>query len=490
VIRMQHALLGADGFRRGTDLYFDRFDGEAVTCDDFVQSMQDASGVDLTQFRRWYSQAGTPVVTVHGHYDANARLYMLEVEQHTPATPGQSSKLPLHIPLAVGLLGPDGSDLPLRLEGEPAAGGTTRVLSVTKPRQAFCFVDVPVRPVPSLLRGFSAPVKVEFDFTDDQLAFLATHDSDAVNRWDAAQRSYVNAVLRLARDLRAGRPLVLPAALSRVVAALLADESSDPALLALALTPPDPAYVAAIEPTIDVDGVATVWQFLQRELARTHRSRFERVHERRHPGVPYAPTPEQIGARSLANVALRYLGTLDDAPARARAIAQYSAADNMTDAIAALGALKDSAAADREELYARFEAKWCDEPLVLDKWFALQARSLREDALVKVKMLLSHPRFNALNPNRVRALVGAFVLGNFARFHAADGSGYAFAADQLLTLDAANPQLAAALASAFNLWKRFTEPRRELMHETLERIARAPGLSPDVSEIVTRTLDD
>jgi len=162
----------------------------------------------------------------------------------------------------------------------------------------------------------------------------------------------------------------------------------------------------------------------------------------------------------------------------------------MTDAIAALGALKDSAAADREELYARFEAKWCDEPLVLDKWFALQARSLREDALVKVKMLLSHPRFNALNPNRVRALVGAFVLGNFARFHAADGSGYAFAADQLLTLDAANPQLAAALASAFNLWKRFTEPRRELMHETLERIARAPGLSPDVSEIVTRTLDD
>jgi aminopeptidase N len=452
--------------------------------------MQDASGIDLTQFRRWYAQAGTPVVAARGRYDARTRTYTLELAQRTAATPGQPRKLPFHIPVRMGLVGPDGRDIPLRLHGEGAAGPGTRVLSLTQGVQSFRFVDVPAPPVPSLLRGFSAPVKLEFDYTDEELALLAAHDSDAVNRWDAAQRSFANAILRLARAGRVGTPAVVPASIVTLVERLLADRASDPALIALALTLPDPAYVAALEPTLDVDGVTAAWHLLQRDLARRHRPTFERVEQARRPAGPYAPNPLQVGERSLANVCLRYLGALDDAPVRVRAIQRYDRAGNMTDAIAALAAVKDSAAQDRDDLFARFEARWRDEPLVLDKWFALQARSQRDDALPRVKSLLAHPRFNVKNPNRVRSLVGAFALGNFARFHAIDGSGYAFTADQVLLLDPANPQLASALAGAFNLWKRFPEPRRGAMERALVRVARTPGLSPDVREVVTRTLED
>ncbi|HSV17417.1 MAG TPA: aminopeptidase N [Casimicrobiaceae bacterium] len=490
VIRMQHTLLGPETFRRGMDLYFERFDGRAVTCDDFAQAMQDASGIDLAQFRRWYGQAGTPVVAVRGRYDARARSYTLELAQRTAPTPGQPRKLPFHIPVRIGLVGPDGRDMPLRLHGEAAPAGTTRVLSLTQAAQAFRFVDVPARPVPSLLRGFSAPVKLEFEYTDEDLALLAAHDSDAVNRWDAAQRAFAHAILRLARAARAGHGMAVPESITILVERLLGDHTSDPALIALALSLPDPAYVAALEPVLDVDAVAAAWHLLQRDVARRHRALFERVEQTRRPSDPYAPTPVQMGQRSLANVCLRYLGALDDAPARTRAIQRYDRAANMTDAIAALAAVKDSGAPDRDDLFARFEARWRDEPLVLDKWFALQARSQRDDALARVKTLLTHPRFNVKNPNRVRSLVGAFALGNFVRFHAADGSGYAFTADQVLALDPANPQLASALAGAFNLWKRFAEPRRGAMERALVRMARAPGLSPDVREVVTRTLED
>jgi len=503
VIRMQHTLLGPDAFRRGMDLYFERYDGRAVTCDDFAQAMQEASGIDLTQFRRWYGQAGTPVVAARGRYDPRARTYTLELAQRTAPTPGQPRKLPFHIPLRMGLVGPDGRDIPLRLHGETAAGPATRVLSLTQSSQVFRFVDVPARPVPSMLRGFSAPVKLEFDYSDDDLALLAAHDSDPINRWDAAQRSFAHAILRLARIARAGavtasgraRPRdaaapTIPDSIVALVERLLNDQASDPALIALALTLPDPAYVAALEPTLDVDGVTNAWHLLQRELARRHRGLLERVEAGRRPSGAYAPAPAQIGQRSLANACLRYLGALDDAPVRTRAIQRYDRAGNMTDAIAALAAIKDSAAPDRDDLFARFEARWRDEPLVLDKWFALQARSHRDDALPRVRALLAHPRFNVKNPNRVRSLVGAFALGNFTRFHAIDGSGYAFTADQILALDPANPQLASALAGAFNLWKRFPDPRRGAMERALLRVARTPGLSPDVREVVTRTLED
>ena len=490
VIRMQHTLLGPEAFRHGMDLYFARHDGQAVTCDDFVNAMQDASGVDLAQFRRWYSQAGTPMLRVAGRHDPLGRAYTLDVAQACAPSPGQPDKAPYHIPLAVGLVGPDGRDLPARLEGGDGTPRTTHVLDVRESRQRFRFLDVPVPPVPSLLRGHSSPVRVEFDYTDRELALLAAHDADPVNRWDAAQRTFVTALLWLARQCRAGAPLVLPAGIEHVVAHLLDDASSDPALVAMALTPPDLGYVAALEPVQDVDGIVAARGFLVRTLATRLRPAFEEVVARHRPREPYAPVQAQAGPRRLRNAALRYLGALDDAPSRALAIAQYDAADNMTDAIAALAALKDSDTAERHDLFARFEARWREEPLVLDKWFALEATALRDGTLTRVRSLLAHPRFNARNPNRVRSLVGAFALRNYARFHAADGAGYAFVADQVLALDPANPQLASSVASAFNLWKRFPPPRRALMQVALERVAGTQGLSNDVAEIVSRTLDD
>jgi len=490
VIRMQHALLGPERFRRGMDLYFERHDGQAVTCDDFVQAMSDASGVDLGQFRRWYAQAGTPVVSARGRYDAAARTYALELSQRTDPTPGQPSKLPLHIPFAVGLVGTDGRDVALRLAGDPGASATTRVLDLDESSRTFTFVDVPCPPVPSLARGYSAPVRVEFDYTDDELALLASHDSDPYSRWDAAQRTFALAIRAIAAEHRGGRPSALPRSLARVVAALLDDGTSDPALIALALTPPDPTYVATQDPVIDVDGIDHARAFVVRELARALPDRFERAYLAQRRVGPYAPSPSQVAKRRLANVCLRYLGERGDAEGRALAVAQFDAADNMTDSIGALGALADTTSEERDELFERFEARWRGEPLVLDKWFALEATSRRTGTLQRVRSLLSHPGFNARNPNRVRALVGAFALANFARFHAEDGSGYAFVADQVLALDGLNPQLAARVAGAFELWKRLPEPRRGRVAVELKRIAAAPALSPDVNEIVTRSLAD
>jgi aminopeptidase N len=489
LIRMQHTLLGAERFRRGMDLYFERHDGMAVTCDDFVQAMQDASGVDLAQFRRWYAQAGTPEIIVRGTHDAATQTYRLDVEQRTPPTPGQADKPPLHIPFAVGLVDAEGRDIPLRLAGEAAPVGTTRVLELREARATFRFAGIASPPVPSLLRGFSAPVKVDFPYTDAELAFLAAHDSDAVCRWDAAQQCYARAILALARDNRDRRPLAVPPALAGIVEALLADRVSDPALIALALAPPDACYVAALEPVLDAEGVVTARAYLVHELAAALRETFERVYRERRVHARYAPSNDQTGRRRLANLCLRYLGSIDDPSARAIAVAHFDAADNMTDTFAALVALKDGVTAERDALFSRFESRWRDEPLVLDKWFALEAGAERADALDRVQSLLAHPRFNARNPNRVRSLVGAFTLRNFARFHARDGGGYAFAADQVLALDATNPQLAATVAGAFNLWKRFAQPRRGLMQAALQRIAAAPGLSPDVTEVVTRTLN-
>jgi aminopeptidase N len=485
---MQQALLGSARFRDGMDLYFERHDGEAVTCDDFVSSMQDASGVDLVQFRHWYAQAGTPVVTVRGSYDAPARTYAIDVEQALPSRTGSRRRPPLHLPLALGLVGPDGADMPLRLAGEGQSAATTRVVEITTNAQRFEFVDVAKAPVPSLLRGFSAPVRVVFDYDDDSLALLASHDSDAVNRWDAMQRLYINAILGLALAHRDEMPLALPPVLTRAVSHLLRDRTSDPSLLSLALALPDTAYVAALEQRIDPDAIVAAVVYVERSLAMSLRDEFVAAYRHFRPNAAYEWTPKQTGLRSMSNRCLRYLGALDDVNTDSLVTEQFESSDNMTDSIGALAALRDASSSARNTLYARFEARWSDDPLVLDKWFELQAQSTRDDTLDVVRALLTHPRFNLRNPNRVRSLVGAFTLRNFARFHAGDGKGYAFAAEQVRALDPINPQLAAAVAGAFNLWRRFEEPRRSQMLESLERIARGRALSPDVAEVVTRTL--
>jgi aminopeptidase N len=344
--------------------------------------------------------------------------------------------------------------------------------------------------VPSLGRGYSAPVRVEFDYDEPALSLLAAHDSDPVNRWDAAQRMFTLAIRAIAAEQRGGRSASLTQGLVDVIAALLDDHARDPALIALALSPPDPAYVASLDAVIDVDGIDNARSLVVRELARALPDRFERVYHAQRRTGRYEPTPAQMAQRRLANVCLRYLAERGDAAGRAFAVEQYETADNMTEAVGALGALADATSPERDDLYARFEERWRDEPLVLDKWFALEATSRRPGTLMRVRQLLGHPRFNVRNPNRVRSLVGAFALRNFARFHAADGSGYAFVADQVLALDPMNPQLAARIAGAFELWKRFDEPRRGRASIELKRIAGAPALSPDVTEIVTRSLAD
>ncbi|MDQ6618097.1 MAG: aminopeptidase N [Pseudomonadota bacterium] len=492
VIRMQRTLLNAERFRRGMDLYFERHDGAAVTCDDFVQAMEDASletgGPDLREFRRWYAQAGTPVVRARGQYDTANRTYTLQVSQETPATPGQPHKEPLHIPIAVGLVGPDGADVALTLEGESTQTATTRVLSLKQRRQEFRFVDVDAHPVPSLLRDFSAPVRLEFPYTEAELVFLASNDSDAVNRWDASQRIFVDAILALASAHEAGGPLRLPTSLAQLANHLLRDVSADPSLLRLALTPPDLSYLAGLVETIHVESLVTAREFVVRELAMAARGAFEATYARSRVTAPYSPSQTQMGPRGLANLCLGYLCAINDDTARALAVAQYDHCDNMTDAIGALAALNDGESREREALFARFEARWHDEPLVLDKWFALQAMAHHPATLARVRLLLDHPKFNVRNPNRVRSLLASFGLRNWSCFNARDGSGYALLADQVMRLDRLNPHLSSMLASAFNQWRRFAEPQRSLQHEALQSIAQLREISPDLGEIVTRNL--
>ncbi len=438
VIRMQRALLGPQAFRRGMDLYFERHDGQAVTCDDFVQAMQDASGVDLGQFRLWYSQAGTPALAVQGDYDAKAKTFTLEVAQSCPPTPGQPAKRPLHIPLAIGLVGRDGGDLPLHLDGDRtarSASDTSATLHVREAHESFRFTDVRERPVPSLLRGFSAPVSVDYAYDEADLVLLAAHDSDPVCRWDAAQRVFSRAIFAETGRAKAGEAFALSPALADVVRALFVE-----------------AYAAC------------------------------RV------AGEYSCDPGQVARRSLKNVCLAYLTSRDDAASRALALSQFDGADNMTDAIAALAALNDTAGEARGIAMDRFESRWRGNPLVMDKWLALQATSCRPGTLERVRALLSHPAYDARNPNRIRSLIGAFGQSNLPAFHAADGAGYAFIADQVLAIDRSNPQVAARLVAAFNRWRRFDRPHGELQRAALERIAAAPTLSTDVAEIVAHNL--
>jgi aminopeptidase N len=490
VIRMQHGLLGEEAFRRGMDLYFERHDGHAVTCDDFVQAMQDASGVDLEQFRLWYGQAGTPTLAVRGEHDAAGETYTLHVEQSCPPTPGQPTKSPLLVPLAVGLVGPDGRNLPLRLVGEPPAerAATTRVLHVRHAAESFRFAGVKEPPAPSLLRGFSAPVKVEYAYTAAELARLATHDGDHVARWDAAQRLFVDAILAAGRDWRADAPAALEPAVITVARALLADGATDPALRALALHLPEIGYLVESTTPIDLDALLAGRDAVEGSLAQSLRAELAAAYDALAVDAAYAPTAAQIARRSLRNACLGLLGRLDDDDARARCVAQYRRAGNMTDTVAALVAINDSAGEEREILSAEFASRWAHEPLVLDKWFALEASTARPDALERVRARMRHPAFDARNPNRVYALIGTFAMANWRRFHDRTGEAYRFLADEVLALDRTNPMVAARLVGAFNRWARFDSERSALQRAELERIARVDDVSGNVREIVTKAL--
>ncbi|GAA4258362.1 aminopeptidase N [Azospirillum formosense] len=489
VIRMYHTLLGPQGFRKGMDLYFQRHDGQAVTCDDFAAAMSDATGVDLTQFKRWYRQAGTPELDVTGAYDEAAKTYRLTVRQTVPPTPGQPVKEPMHIPLVMGLLGPNGADLPLRLTGEAEPAGTSRTLHITETEQTFTFVDVPARPVPSLLRGFSAPVKLRADLTDGDLTFLMANDSDAFNRWEAGQTLATRLLLSLVADRQAGRELALPQSFVDAVGAVLKDADQDPAFAAQALVLPTESYLGTQMEVIDPDAIHAVREFARQRLAEALRPGWLDTYRRNAGNEPFSVNAAAIGRRALKNLCLAYLMALEDEEALGLCLGQYRGAQAMTDVMAALQFLSNSSAPERDEAIAAFYERWKGEALVVDKWFGVQATSHRPDALERVTALLAHPAFEIRNPNKVYALIGGFAGGNPVRFHDTSGAGYRFLADQVLRLDPMNPQVAARMVGPFSRLRRYDATRRALMKAELERIVATPGLSPDVFEVASKSLE-
>jgi len=486
IIRMYHTLLGESGFQKGMKLYFERHDGQAVTCDDFRSAMADANGVNLDRFGRWYSQSGTPQVSVSDDYDAANGTYTLKLKQHTPATAGQPEKLPLVLPFAVGLLSSEGRELDLQLDGETQAETGTRMLIMEDEQQEFTFINIPEAPVPSLFRDYSAPVKIHFDYQAEQLATLIAYDSDAYVRWDAAQRMAQNAILGQCQQHAQGHEMNLDPSLVRAFRGILSDHQADPALLAEAMRLPDEDYLAEQMAVVDVDGIHTARNFIKKGLASELKELFAARYTELNDGQPYQKTATAMSRRSLKNICLSYL--LETDAGDSLADAQLASSDNMTDTLAAMQGLifKDSPLA--HEALLDFENKWQSDALVMDKWFTMQAVKPGDKTLHTVQALMKHAAFSIQNPNKVRALIGVFAMLNPTGFHAADGSGYAFHADQVIELDGLNPQIAARMASAFNRWKRYDDNRKALMRAQLQRIAATESLSGDVSEIVSNAL--
>jgi aminopeptidase N len=486
VVRMIKALLGPDLFRKGMDLYFDRHDGEAATVEQFVKCFADVSGRDFSQFMRWYTQAGTPEVVAAPHYDARAKTFRLDVTQTVPPTPGQPTKEPMVIPLTVGLVGRDGADLALALDGRPLARG---VVELKEAGHSFVFTGVAERPIPSLNRGFSAPIKLRLPIEPDDLRFLAAHDPDPFNRWQAVQTLAMSLLTGNVSALRGGAPAREDEGLMAALAAILADRRLEPAFVALALTPPSEADIGReIGSDVDPDAVFAARKGLRAATGERLGAALAETYARMITPGPYRPDAAGAGRRALRNVCLDLLAATQASDAIARALAQYDAADNMTARMAALETLSQHDRPERAHALDDFYRRYADDPLIIDKWLSLQAVIPEPATLERVRALTSHPAFSMANPNRVRSLIGAFALANHTQFNRSDGAGYDFVADIVLTLDPKNPQVAARIVGAFRSWRALEEGRRARAEATLRRVAAAPSLSRDVGDIVARTL--
>jgi aminopeptidase N len=476
VIRMFATLLGDEGFRRGMDLYFERHDGQAVSCDDFRAAMADANGRELDQFERWYGQAGTPVVHASGDWDAAAGSYTLSLSQECPPTPGQPTKEPFHLPVATGLLARDGRELV-----------PTRVLELTEASQDFVFEDLPEEPVPSLLRGFSAPVKLIAEQDDADLALLLAHDPDDFNRWEAGQRLAMRALLAGVSAVQEGGAPALPDHLVAALRRVLDDRTIDPALVAASLALPDEGTIGGELAVVDPEAIHAARHGMLTALAEALRTPLEQAYQDFNVDGPYRPAREDIARRSLRNLCLGYLSVSGSEEGLTRAAAQYRVADNMTDRMAALRCLAAHPGAAREEALTDFLARYREHALVVDKWLAVQAASSASDTLERVQGLLEHEAFSRRNPNKVRSLVRTFG-GNQLAFHRADGAGYALLAKEIRIIDELNPQVASRLAGSFTTWRRFDADRQDLMRRQLESLAAHEDLSKDTREIVERSL--
>jgi len=487
VIRMMHTLLGASGFRRGMDLYFERHDGEAATVENFVAAMEDANRVSLDQFRLWYSQAGTPVLECASEYDPLARTLALRLKQSCPPTPGQPTKQPFHIPIRLGLVDDEGNDLPLKLEsGADRLAGD--VLSLTKSEDVFVFVDLPSRPGVSLLRGFSAPVKLRDAASDDDLLFLMSRDRDPFNRWETGRRFAESLILRRIKAAQEGETPLPSDSFESALKRTLNDTSLNPALIAQALALPSDIELAQAMDVVDPDAIDTALRLMMQSLALALEEDLLAVYERNRIEAAYEPGAEQVGRRALRNRALQLLAGLERDDTVALAVDHFRDADNMTDAVAALSALCNMERPERDECLSAFYDRWKDDELVVNKWLTLQATSRLPKTLERVKALMAHESFDLGTPNRVRALIGGFVQGNHVRFHDPSGAGYRLAVETVLNLDPINPHVAARLLGAFESWRRYDAARRQLMQSGLRRLLDAPSLSKNVFEIASKIL--
>ncbi|MBX3535542.1 MAG: aminopeptidase N [Xanthobacteraceae bacterium] len=482
VVRMLKTLLGARGFRKGMDLYFKRHDGDAATVEDFLKCFADANKRDLSQFARWYSQAGTPELAVRGSYDAKAKTYTLDIEQMVPPTPGQSAKQPAVIPLKLGLLDEKGRDIALKdPNGKPVHDN---LIVLDKASQQFVFSGVKQKPAISLNRGFSAPVKLSTNFGEDNLRFLAKHDSDAFNRYDAVEQLAMQRLVAAAKG--SNEPAtVLIEALSNA----LDNPSLDNAFLAELFSLPEESDVAqAVGKDVDPDAVLAARRRIKREIGVALKDKLDARYRKLTSHRPYSPDANSAGQRALRNICLDLLAATEDKAELRRALTQFEEADNMTDRMAALGVLSQHATPEREQALDAFEQRYRNDPLVLDKWFAVQARIPEAATLERVQKLMKHPAFSMTNPNRLRSLIGVFAAGNPSQFNRPDGKGYALLADTVLGLDSKNPQVAARLLSSLKSWRMLEPGRRALAEKELNRIAQTPGLSPDVADIAARSL--
>jgi len=483
VVRMLHTLLGGDKFREGSDLYFERHDGQAVTTDDFISAMQDVSNRDLSQFKNWYNQAGTPVLTVTDDYDETLQCYKIHISQSCPATPGQTEKLPYHMPFTLGLLDDSGADIEI-------AGENTALLELTEASHTFSFDNINACPVPSLMRGFSAPVKLEYPYTQAQLVFLISHDSDGFNRWEAAQKLAADIILDLVKQLGRGAQLTLDESLIQAYRAVLSDSSLDKAMIAQVLNLPSEQYLAQLCDVVEVASIHKARNFVRKALANALEIEFLAAYQGARLAVgSYDPSADSIAKRSLQNLCLGYLMALNRESYLELALTQYRDADNMTDSMAALSLVVHSSfESAAQELLADFYLKWQEDTLVVNQWFAVQANDPKTGTLEKVIKLMKHPAFDFMNPNKVRSLVAAFCLQNPINFHAEDGSGYLFLADQIIALDKTNPQLAARLMGPLSKWKSYAKVRQTQIRNQLTRILNSGELSADVYEVVSKSL--
>ncbi|MDG1204277.1 MAG: aminopeptidase N [Pseudomonadales bacterium] len=504
VVRMIRTFLGAEGFRAGTDLYFDRHDGQAVTTEDFVIAMEDANQINLSQFRQWYRQAGTPSLTMTGEYIEAQGLFRLSVAQDCPPTPGQTKKEPFHMPLAIGLLDKDGNDIEVDVAGLDCAcvvtgeSEYTMVLNLTEAKQTFDF-PIAVAPTPSLLRGFSAPVKLQYDYTRDELLFLLSHDSDGFNRWEAGQRLAVEVIQEVIGQIHAGETCVvderLIKAFENVLDQALADdqsESLDKAMLASMLVLPTETYLTELVEIADVDAIHQARELVRSTLTNKLSGLLLTVYKMNQLDKAYEPNAEQVAQRSLKNVCLSYLMQPESTEMIDLCVAQFESSTNMTDTLAALKALiessSDQAVEPRNKALSVYFDRWKDEALVIDLWFNMQASCSHPDTLDNVIDLMKHDAFTMLNPNRMRSVVVAFAFQNNVNFHRKDGRGYRFLADQVIELNSINPQMAARVLKPLTSWRKYDQARQEMMKAQLNRILAQENLSPDVFEIASKSV--